>query len=268
MAAWSVAFRRTARCPRDGPASRRAIYDRFRGRNDERQKTTTTASVLPGHAGLGLMADDLAVVRFDDPRLAAMFERSPHREDRVMALEWVTGKRFQIRAEAAAKERPSSHQADLRQNSRDCEPPTTGVSKVRSIRGPPSSFGLLVPNTIGGGDLMGTDQATRETKQCRFCYEPMDVRATVCPHCRRQVFRATLRSEVRRAVLKILVLVFVGLTFSFWFDALVVVCGWAAGIMTQHMFDGLPLPAHSQPAHKDHRTRQLQLVHRGKPKAQ
>jgi len=108
---------------------------------------------------------------------------------------------------------------------------------------------------------MGTDQAAREAKQCRYCYEPMDIRATVCPHCPRVVFRAMFRSELRVAVLKLLLLVFLGLTFSFWFDRYVGACTWVGKIVGKQLADGFEKALPAQSAFK------AQPGHQAKPKA-
>jgi hypothetical protein len=90
---------------------------------------------------------------------------------------------------------------------------------------------------------MVADQATRKTKPCKYCREPMDVQASVCPHCQRETLGSVIRGEVRTLVLQLLVLLVVvpvGILTIFW----------SLQYYGKHMFDGIKLPAHAQPAHQ------------------
>jgi hypothetical protein len=90
---------------------------------------------------------------------------------------------------------------------------------------------------------MGIEPAARNTRPCRYCFEPMDVRASFCPHCQRRTLGALLRGEVRSLALTgLFLLVALPLAFK------VIVYG--CGQIGKHLMDGLPVAAQAQPAHK------------------
>jgi hypothetical protein len=74
-------------------------------------------------------------------------------------------------------------------------------------------------------------EGQRQTRKCGQCYELMDVRARVCPHCRAGVFKFESQAQLRRIV----VVLVLALTTSLWFPPFIKVVTFFGGIFANQM---------------------------------